>query len=64
MFKNIVALGALCAATGIFPRETFLAVIRRALRQKPALVAANEEAFARGAKAISGEVPCPEGVVA
>jgi 2-oxoisovalerate ferredoxin oxidoreductase beta subunit len=63
MVKNIVALGALCAATAIFPRETFLAVIRRALRQKSALVAANEEAFARGAKAIAGEVACPEGVV-
>ena len=63
MVKNIVALGALCAATAIFPRETFLAVIRRALRQKSALIAANEEAFARGAKAIAGEVACPEGVV-
>jgi 2-oxoisovalerate ferredoxin oxidoreductase beta subunit len=64
MVKNIVALGALCAATGIFPKETFLAVIRRALREKSALIPANEEAFARGAKAILGEVPCPEGAAA
>ena len=63
MVKNIAALGALCAATGIFPEETFLAVVRRALRQKTALIAANEEAFARGAKAIGDEVARPEGVV-
>jgi 2-oxoisovalerate ferredoxin oxidoreductase beta subunit len=64
MVKNIAALGALCAATGIFPSETFLAVIRRALRQKSALIAANEEAFARGAKALRAEVPRPEGAMA
>ncbi len=64
MVKNIVALGALCAATGIFPKETFLAVVARALREKAALLSANEEAFARGAKAIRSEVPCPEGAVA
>ncbi len=62
MVKNIAALGALCAATGIFPEETFLAVVRRALRSKAALIAANEEAFARGAKAIR-EAPCLEGAV-
>jgi 2-oxoisovalerate ferredoxin oxidoreductase beta subunit len=61
MFKNIVALGALCAATRIFPKETFLSVIRTALKEKAALISANEEAFARGAKAIPGEVLCPEG---
>jgi 2-oxoisovalerate ferredoxin oxidoreductase beta subunit len=61
MFKNIVALGALCAATRIFPKETFLSVIRTALKEKAALIPANEEAFARGAKAIPGEVLCPEG---
>jgi 2-oxoisovalerate ferredoxin oxidoreductase beta subunit len=64
MVKNIVALGALCAATGIFPGETLLAVVRRALRQKSALIAANEEAFARGTKAIQERVACPEGVMA
>jgi 2-oxoisovalerate ferredoxin oxidoreductase beta subunit len=62
MVKNIAALGALCAATGIFPEETFLAVVRRALRSKTALIAANEQAFARGAKAIH-EAPCLEGAV-
>ena len=64
MVKNIVALGSLCAATRIFPKETFLAVIRRALKEKAALIPANEEAFARGAKAIPGEVFCPEGAPA
>ncbi|HEV8267416.1 MAG TPA: 2-oxoacid:acceptor oxidoreductase family protein [Thermoanaerobaculia bacterium] len=48
MVKNIVALGALSAATGLFPRETFLTAIRQALKQKAALIPMNEEAFARG----------------
>jgi 2-oxoisovalerate ferredoxin oxidoreductase beta subunit len=61
--KNIVALGALCAATEIFPKETFLSVIRRALKEKALLIPANEKAFARGAEAIEGGVPCPEGAV-
>ncbi len=52
MVKNIVALGALQEATGLFPKETFLAAIRQALREKCALVPLNEEAFARGAQAV------------
>jgi 2-oxoisovalerate ferredoxin oxidoreductase beta subunit len=48
MVKNIVALGALQAATALFPPETFLAAIRQALKDKPSLVPINEEAFARG----------------
>jgi 2-oxoisovalerate ferredoxin oxidoreductase beta subunit len=52
MFKNVVALGAFQEATGLFPREAFLAAMRRALRDKAALVAPNEEAFARGATAV------------
>ena len=51
MVKNIVALGALQAATGLFPRETFLTAIRQALRAKCALVPINEAAFARGVEA-------------
>ncbi len=48
LVKNIVALGALQAATGLLPAETFLATIRDALRNKRALAAVNEEAFRRG----------------
>jgi 2-oxoisovalerate ferredoxin oxidoreductase beta subunit len=49
--KNIVALGALQAATKLFPRETFLTAIRQALKAKSALVPINEAAFARGVAA-------------
>jgi 2-oxoisovalerate ferredoxin oxidoreductase beta subunit len=52
MVKNIVALGALQASTGLFAKESYLAAIRQALRAKCALVPANEEAFARGAAAV------------
>jgi 2-oxoisovalerate ferredoxin oxidoreductase beta subunit len=51
MVKNIVALGALAQATGLFPAETYLTAIRQALRAKPDLVALNEQAFARGVDA-------------
>ena len=51
MVKNIVALGALQSVTQLFPRETFLAAIRQALKAKCALVPINEEAFARGVAA-------------
>jgi len=56
--KNVVALGALCAATGLFPPDTFLTAIRSALKDKCALIPLNEEAFAWGRRAIgSGDVP-------
>lgn len=48
LVKNVVALGALQAATGLFPPETFLTAIRQALADKPDLVALNEQAFALG----------------
>ncbi len=48
--KNVVALGALQGATGIFPADTFLDVIRSSLGGKRALVELNEHAFARGAE--------------
>ena len=54
MVKNIVAMGALQAATGLFPKETFLAAIRQALHEKCALIPLNEEAFARGIQSVSG----------
>jgi 2-oxoisovalerate ferredoxin oxidoreductase beta subunit len=52
MVKNIVALGALLGATGLFPEETFLTAIRHALKDKGGMVALNEEAFARGLRAV------------
>jgi Pyruvate/2-oxoacid:ferredoxin oxidoreductase gamma subunit len=58
--KNIVALGALHEATGLFPAETYLTAIRQALRDKSALVPLNEEAFQRGMELArrAKEVPC------
>jgi 2-oxoisovalerate ferredoxin oxidoreductase beta subunit len=51
LVKNVVALGALQAATGLFPKESFLTTMRQALKDKCALLALNEEAFAWGVKA-------------
>jgi 2-oxoisovalerate ferredoxin oxidoreductase beta subunit len=52
MVKNIVALGALQAATAIFPEETLLTAIRSALRDKrSSLVPVNEAAFREGVRA-------------
>ncbi len=51
MVKNVVALGALQAATQLFPRESFLATMRQALKERCALLAINEEAFAWGIRA-------------
>lgn len=50
--KNVVALGALQAATQLFPQETFLTAIRVALKEKCALIPLNEEAFAWGIKSV------------
>ncbi len=49
--KNVVALGALRAATQLFPEESFLATLREALQDQCAMLALNEEAFAWGGKA-------------
>ncbi len=51
--KNIVALGALQAATGLFPPDTFLTAVRQALKDKCAMIPLNEEAFEWGRKAIA-----------
>jgi Pyruvate/2-oxoacid:ferredoxin oxidoreductase gamma subunit len=51
MVKNVVALGAMQAATNLFPKESLLATLRQALQDRCALLAVNEEAFAWGAKA-------------
>jgi 2-oxoisovalerate ferredoxin oxidoreductase beta subunit len=53
MVKNIVALGALQAATRLFPEKTFLAAIRQALAHKRGLIPLNEEAFARGVRFVA-----------
>jgi Pyruvate/2-oxoacid:ferredoxin oxidoreductase gamma subunit len=55
--KNIVALGALQAATGIFPKDTMLDAIRIALKDKCALIPLNEEAFAWGIKSVEALNP-------
>ncbi len=47
--KNMVALGALQAVTGLLPRETFLAAIRAALGNGRAELALDLQAFERGA---------------
>ncbi len=51
--KNVVALGALQAVTNLFPAETFLTAIRQALKEKAKVIPLNEEAFARGQKAVA-----------
>jgi 2-oxoisovalerate ferredoxin oxidoreductase beta subunit len=50
--KNVVALGALQAATGVLPEETLLTAIRQALHHKCAMIPLNEEAFACGQRAV------------
>ena len=50
--KNVVALGALQAATELFPEETLLTAIRQALKSKCAMIPLNEEAFAWGSQAV------------
>lgn len=52
--KNVVALGALQAATGLFPEETFLTAIRQALKDKCAMIPLNEEAFRWGVRSVLG----------
>jgi 2-oxoisovalerate ferredoxin oxidoreductase beta subunit len=51
MVKNVVALGAMQAATNLFPKESFLATIGQALKDRCALLELNQEAFAWGEKA-------------
>ena len=60
MVKNIVALGALQAATTLFPKETFLTAIRQALKDKCAMIPLNEEAFAWGIKSVEQRTAADE----
>jgi 2-oxoisovalerate ferredoxin oxidoreductase beta subunit len=48
--KNMVALGALQAATGLFPEESLLNVLHRAIRD-PELLELNQTAFRKGQEA-------------
>ena len=50
--KNIVALGALCEATKLFPEATFRTAIEQLLAKKANLIPLNEEAFAWGVRAV------------
>ena len=49
--KNVVALGALQAATDLLPAEALLRALRHALRHKRAMLSVNEAAFACGVRA-------------
>jgi len=48
--KNIVALGALQAASGILNEESILTAMRNSLKDKCAMIPVNEEAFRWGVK--------------
>ncbi|TNF75276.1 MAG: thiamine pyrophosphate-binding protein, partial [Acidobacteria bacterium] len=49
--KNVVALGAMQAATNLFPAESMLTAIRDALKANCAMQELNQEAFSWGVKA-------------
>ncbi len=51
--KNVVALGALQAATGLFPPATLRTALARHLAKKPELLPLNEQAFAAGVEAVA-----------
>jgi Pyruvate/2-oxoacid:ferredoxin oxidoreductase gamma subunit len=52
LVKNVVALGALQAATNVLPPEAFLATLRAGLRGDETLRTLNEEAFRWGMEAV------------
>jgi Pyruvate/2-oxoacid:ferredoxin oxidoreductase gamma subunit len=54
--KNMVALGALQAATGLLPPASFITTLRRRLKDKPTALPINEAAFAAGERAVSALV--------
>ncbi len=53
--KNMVALGALQAATGLLPPASFLTTLRQLLKDKPTALPINEAAFAAGERAVAAE---------
>ena len=48
ILKNVVSLGALQAATRIFPEETFLTAFERGLKPDPKIQEINRQAFRQG----------------
>ena len=58
--KNVVALGALQAATELLPDESLLTAIRQALQHKCSMIPLNEEAFAWGKKAVQEQLLAAE----
>jgi len=50
--KNVVALGALQAASNVMQEESLLTAIRQSLQDKCAMITVNEEAFRRGARSV------------
>jgi 2-oxoisovalerate ferredoxin oxidoreductase beta subunit len=57
MVKNVVALGAAQAASGLFKPESFLHTLRRSLKSNCSLMSLNEVAFARGREACERAAP-------
>jgi len=55
LVKNVVAIGALEAATDILPADLILATMRHLLKAKPAVIPVNEAAFAAGQAAVNLE---------
>jgi 2-oxoisovalerate ferredoxin oxidoreductase beta subunit len=53
MVKNVVALGALQAATDLLPAAAILATLRHVLKDKAAVLPLNEAAFAAGQQAVN-----------
>jgi Pyruvate/2-oxoacid:ferredoxin oxidoreductase gamma subunit len=51
MVKNMVALGALQAATNLFPEESFSAAIKDAVKARPDMLELNLKAFSSGKEA-------------
>lgn len=54
MVKNVVAVGAVIAATDILPGDLVIETIRHLLKAKPDVIAVNEAAFTAGLEAIAG----------
>ncbi len=61
MVKNVVALGALQAATKLLPRDSFVAVMEEALKKDCAMLELNKEAFAWGERTLNDAMN-PSGV--
>jgi 2-oxoisovalerate ferredoxin oxidoreductase beta subunit len=57
MVKNVVALGAVQAVSEMFPPESFLTTLGRALKANCSMLELNEAAFTRGREACIGAAP-------